>query len=623
MMFGGIVVRQAGHDPREWIAPERLEATLDPYRVADRTGHWCSNTALLAQAARWNTPGSCHAQTPERCVETGRVLLGWIRLDNRSELCRSLGLEERETLTDGLLVLAAHRQWGRDAAPQLQGEFGFAIHDPASQSTWCVRDIMGTRPFFYYATPRLFAFASTAAVFPVLKCEDIGPSDGWMARFLLGYSHDHIRTAFDGVLRLPPAHDLLVERGSLPEPRRYFAFEDPEPGIGEPDPDRVEAYRAALDSAVAGALRSTYPIAAELSGGLDSSAIVASARLLLAEEVPLHTIGLEMYEEDKAAQAAVVAHCGLKHHRGITPVANEWHRATQERANAALGFPLEHPNAGYHFQIYEHCQQLGVRTLLSGFGGDEIVTSGGREVCDELFAAGRLSDWWRSLAGSPASRARRAVRFLRQKVVPLPALLPAQAVFLSQLNATPLRDEVIAEHGLVDLQLQRGNIFVGQTPNETILRRAFRAYVSGRFESCSAVAATYGIEYRWPLVQRQLAEAFLTVPSIERHRVGIGRYLHRQASVGRLPDNIAWHAKSMGAVRPEVHPSAKCHILQNMSLLSPALAYILDPVKYLKLGESISLRSQPGAHFGRVGAYNLGLVRRIDLLSDWLMYLRP
>lgn len=618
MMFGGLVARQAGLDPREWITPERLEAILDPYGVADRTGHWRSNTALLAQACRLNTPESRHAEAPERCAETGRVLLGWIRLDNRSELCRSLGLEERETLTDGLLVLAAHRTWGRDAAPKLEGEFAFAIHDPASQSTWCVRDIMGTRPFFYYATQHLFAFASTAAVFPVLKGEEIGPSDGWMARFLLGYSHDHIRTAFDGVLRLPPAHDLLVEPGRSPEPRRYFTFTDPEPGIGEPDPQQVETYRAALDLAVSGALRSAYPIAAELSGGLDSSAIVASARLQLGEDVPLHTIGLEMYEEDHAAQAAVVAHCRLAHHRGITPEANEWHRATQERANAALGFPLEHPNAGYHFQVYEHCQQIGVRTLLSGFGGDEIVTSGGREVCEELFTAGRFADWWRSLARSRKGRARGAVRFLRLKVAPTPALSPAQAVFLSQLDATPLRDDVIAEGGLADLQMHRGDIFVGHSPNETILWRAFRAYVSGRFESCSAIAATYGIEYRWPLVERRLVEAFLGVPSIERHRDGIGRNLHRRANIGRLPDDVAWHAKSMGAVRPEVHPSAECHILQNISLLSPALTYILDPVKYLKLGETISLRSQPGAEFGKAGAYNLGLVRRIDLLSDWL-----
>lgn len=619
MMFGGIVARQAGRDPRDWISPERLEALIDPYRHADRIGHCLAGPALLAQAIRWNTAESRHAVPPERCRDTGRILAGWLRLDNRAELCVALGIELRQTLTDGRIVLAAHRLWGREAAVRLEGEFAFAIHDPASGATWCVRDVMGTRPFFYHATPDLFAFGATAALFPALRGSRIGPSQQWMARFLLGYSHDHRHTALDGVLRLPPAHDMLVEPGAEPAPQSYFAFADPEPGIGQSDDAHVVAYREALDRAVGAAMRSAYPIAAELSGGLDSSAIVASARRQMGPDRPLHTAGLLMYQEDASAQAAVATHCGLHHHHTFTPDMSDWHLATQARAAAALGFPLEHPNAGYHFALYEHCADNGIRTLLSGFGGDEIVTSGGRELYGELLRARRYGDWWRVLGPSTLARTRGALRYLRSHGSAGPLPNPAQAAFLAQLEATPLRENLVTSLGLAEWQMQRGDIFVGDTPNATILRRAFRAYVAGRFESCSAIAASYGIEYRWPLVERQLVQSFLATPSIERHRHGIGRYLHRRANSGRLPDEIVWHAKSMGPVRPEARYREDVPVVKNITLLSPRLRDILDHAKYLELGESVEQRSLSEAEFGNAGTYRRELIRRIALLSDWLV----
>ncbi|MGB3165408.1 MAG: hypothetical protein WBA68_01380 [Alteraurantiacibacter sp.] len=87
-----------------------------------------------------------------------------MRLDNRAELCAALGLDSSERLTDPQLVLAVHRGSRSDCADRLEGDFAFAIHDPATRKTFCTRDALGVRPFFYYASHDLFAFVST--VFP-------------------------------------------------------------------------------------------------------------------------------------------------------------------------------------------------------------------------------------------------------------------------------------------------------------------------------------------------------------------------------------------------------------------------------------------------------------------------
>jgi hypothetical protein len=119
-------------------------------------------------------------------------------------------------------------------------------------------------------------------------------------------------------------------------------------------------------------------------------------------------------------------------------------------------------------------------------------------------------------------------------------------------------------------------------------------------------------------VNRQLVSTFLGTPSIMRHRRGIGRYLHRQANVGRLPDNLVWHAKSMGSVLAETKSQGGVPYVKNIRLLSPRLIDILDPAKYDKLGESIEQRSLSEADFGNAGTYRRELVRRIAVLSDWL-----
>ena len=126
-MFAAIIMRGSREAPQKFAKGETLLAALMPFSKADVSGVWQDERAIIVQATWHNTPESLHERAPEICAETGRVIASWIRLDNREDLCAALKIEHRPTLTDPQIVLAAHRQWGRDCANRLEGDFSFVI----------------------------------------------------------------------------------------------------------------------------------------------------------------------------------------------------------------------------------------------------------------------------------------------------------------------------------------------------------------------------------------------------------------------------------------------------------------------------------------------------------------
>ncbi|WP_186456827.1 asparagine synthase-related protein [Sphingomonas suaedae] len=503
------------------------------------------------QALTWNTPESKHETVPEVCADTGRVIVGWIRLDNRAELCVQLGLELRADLTDPQLVLAAHRAWGEVCPDRIEGDFSFLIYDPARHTAFCARDALGVRPFFYHLSRELFVFASTAAVYPVLRRFDAAPSREWMARFLIGESADGMNTAYAQVKKLPPAHILSVAREGAAEPVRYFGFEDSAPQIWRRDARRVDAYRDAFHRAVEARLRSAWRIGAENSGGIDSATIIAHAvGQLPGGGANLPCFSLCHMEREPGYILDLAMHCGIKDNYVLARPAYQPETEIYERANRVLGYPPEHNHALLHVPFFERCQAAGIRTLLSGFGGDEIVTSQAEFLTRELFLAGRYAQLLNELPGNMATRAARAVAMFGTGLPKTRRTVPGGGT--PRLARTILRREVIEDYGLTGHH--EANVAAyrqARTLNGHLLAKpAIRTALIGRLEGCSLMAGSYRIDYRWPMLDRALIARFLATPSIEKRHRQWGRYLHRRACNGTVPDQILWkERKEMGRIR--------------------------------------------------------------------------
>ena len=120
-MFACVMIRASRDAPQNYADRQSLIDALTPYDQADVVGHWSNEQMLMVQTLTWNTAESRHEAAPETCKETGRVIVSWVRLDNRTELCAQLGLSDQVTLTDPQIILASHRKWGEDCADKLEG----------------------------------------------------------------------------------------------------------------------------------------------------------------------------------------------------------------------------------------------------------------------------------------------------------------------------------------------------------------------------------------------------------------------------------------------------------------------------------------------------------------------
>lgn len=540
-MFAAVVARATRSGPAQWAAADTLLGALFPFARPDRTGVWQDGRALLVQGLIHNTPESLREQVPETCRETGRVIVSWVRLDNREALCASLGLSCRGDLTDPQIILAAHRRWGEDCASHLDGDFSFVIHDPASGRTYCARDAMGARPLYYFLDDAFLVAATSIAAIRSISSLRLTPCLEWAALFAAGMGFAHDQGAYEQVRKLPPAHDMALDSGSSTGPREYFTFDVAAPHSARRDERWVEDYRAAFDRAVRVRARSEFLMGADSSGGLDSASVVATLTPLLPHDpADFHVFAMIAMEQEPELVDAVSAMCGVANTHRLTGIEMLRIDDSFERALAVLGHPPEHGQLLLHPEFFALFQALGVRTILSGYGGDEVVTNQARHLVDELHHRGDYAAVFAELSGAFPTRAARWARRMMQG--PTDPDIRARGLMETKLAIAGLSREFVEDTGLGERIEQW---FLPKRDAVTLNAIAandpgFRFGRAGRLESSAIYASTFGTEYRFPMYDRQLVQQYFATPSIEKRRGGMGRYLHRRAMDGRIPPRIQW-----------------------------------------------------------------------------------
>jgi len=224
-----------------------------------------------------------------------------------SDVLKERGYSFR-TRCDTEVILSAWQEWGEDCVKHFRGMFAFALYDRNRQSLFLARDRLGIKPLFYSVLPdQQLLFGSELKVLkqhPQLPRE-INPQ-AIEDYFALGYIPEP-RTIYGGVCKLPPGHTLLFQRGQqVPEPREYWDLHFlPQPVADEEElhTQLVERLREAVDIR----LVSEVPLGAFLSGGVDSSAVVAMMAQLQEEPVNTCAIGFDVKQFDETEYARTVA----------------------------------------------------------------------------------------------------------------------------------------------------------------------------------------------------------------------------------------------------------------------------------------------------------------------------
>jgi len=286
--------------------------------------------------------------------------------------------------SDTEVLLRAYQHWGRGVVHRLRGMFAFAIWDARNERLFLARDRFGEKPLFLFQNGGGLYFASEIKA--LLRVPGIKAAVNLEAVWdYLAYRYvPGPKTLFTGIRKLMPGTTATWEHGKLAE-ERYWSAPDRSPcGLRQPRRDAVAAFLSRLDEAVKLQMVSDVPFGAFLSGGLDSSTIVA----LMSRHNPMiktFSVGFDVESYSELAYAAEVAqHFGTQHHEIVVA-----HRDIIERLPQLIAYrdaPVSEP-ADVPIYLLAREAARSVKMVLTGEGSDELLGGYPKHIA-ERFAQG-------------------------------------------------------------------------------------------------------------------------------------------------------------------------------------------------------------------------------------------
>lgn len=619
-MFAGVFSR---HVPvSQWGDATQWHKVLAPFAAQAPRAIWQTQQAAMVQVATaTGAPSAPIHQAPA----SGVVAVFWGRLDNREALQSALAMPA--TATDDALVAAAWTRWGEACPEHLIGDFAFALACPDGR-VFLARDVMGVKPLFYRIDEHGLAFASSVALFRRLQLGSCTPSEQWVAKFTLHMSMSHTETAYHEIRKLPGAHSLLWHPDGRSSLRRYHRFVDDAPYQATRQSQWLDDYRAVWQEAVRCRVPQHGPIGSENSGGIDSGSITAEiARQLGPNQIHrLYGFGFcHMQQEPEHIMATAMKY----HIPNNFLVSGHSGRALDDISARELlvsGYPQEHGNGSSHHPFYSECQLRGISVLHSGFGGDEVATNPGGHIRAELVDRHAWRTLWSVLPGALPHRLGRAAQSLWRAFRPETVNSQFLEAWKRRWPFQMLHPDVLARYELETAYFKSAAYGVGfRSVNAFALNRLAEPFVPTRLENCTLMAASFGVEYVWPLWDVRLVQQWLSTPAVWKVGPrGIGRYLHRSAISGVSADAVAWkRSKDMGymAQRSAIETQDLVPVFgqwrEALDDLPPMLTGLLDVPRLQALAEQGRREQWQGQDIAMMLSRNIGSLRR---LKQWLQH---
>ena len=467
------------------------------------------------------------------------------------------------TRSDTEVIVHAWEEWGEACLDHFNGMFAFALWDAGREALFLARDRLGEKPLYYcFLNDGRLLFASELK--GLLASPDVPRRLDPQAVeefFAYGYVPDP-RSIYGGIRKLPPAHFLLARRGaSVPEPRCYWdvRFVD---GLATDEADAREELIARLRELVRLRMIADVPLGAFLSGGVDSSAVVAMMAGLQPEPVRTFSISFEPKGWDESAYAAEIAgRYGTEHRvRAVDPNAFD----LVDRLATIYDEPFGDSSAIPTFRVCAMARE-NVTVALSGDGGDEV------------FAGYRRYRWHRieerlrgvlpqavrrplfGLCGALYPKLDWAPRPLRAKAI-LGELAcgPVEAYFSSvSICSGELRRRIFSRGLLRELQgynavevLQSHMRRCGsEDPLSQVQYADFKTYLPGDIlTKVDRASMASSLEVRVPLLDHTLVEWAAQLPSHLKLHGREGKHILKGALEPYVPSRILYRPKQGFAV---------------------------------------------------------------------------
>ncbi|MCC2979635.1 XrtA/PEP-CTERM system amidotransferase [Sphingomonas sp. IC4-52] len=469
-----------------------------------------------------------------------------------------------QTSGDTEVLLAAWAAWGPRMLDRLNGMFAFVIHDARTQQLFMARDRLGVKPLHYARlADGALAFSSELKgllAHPLLRrVPDLRAIQDYLA---FGYVPDDA-CVVAGVSKLPAGHYLLVQRGKpVPAPVQWWdvSFADRATGSAKALEEELIAH---MREGVRSRLVADVPLGAFLSGGVDSSAVVALMAEASPQAVRTCTIGFAESGHDERAYAAAIAERFRTDHD--TRVVSSENFGLIDRVVAAFDEPFADASALATYQVCALARE-SVTVALSGDGADEIMAGYRRyrfQAAEERVRA-LLPQQFRSgvfgTLGRLYPKADWAPRPLRAKTTLLAladdgaeAYARSVGVTTPAMRALLFNDaarRAMSGYRAEDRYVEAMRAAPARDPLDRAQYADMKIWLPGDIlAKTDRTSMAVSLEAREPLLDHRLVSFAARLPSSMRLRHGQGKWLMKKAMERYLPEDILYRPK-MGFVTP-------------------------------------------------------------------------
>lgn len=565
----------------------------------------------------------CHSLSENRQDLGGSIVevFGNLRLQNRGELIALLGLAD--CVDDFTIVQHGWQRWRLDLAPRLRGSFAIVIFDRSTSEIYAARDFFGLEPLFLASIDGRWIFADNPRdARSAANCQ-FELNTLKIADFLTGNVVERDKTFYLGLERLPAAHWLQIKSGKSTVARYWSAKDAPSHSAYD---DLAGRFRALFDRSVSFNAKDCQEICVLVSGGLDSSSVLAS--LLSGSQTDRHVIGLtRSYCElpdwsDGQYISLLTKNFDFDHFQlpseSISPLEGmELVIAANDGPVSAYGFAAMIP-------LYKVATAAGVQVILDGHGGDEVV-SHGIGLLNELAQKGHWLRLWRVANWLAQQFDESPFRYFMPYLVHIPAIRASR----NMLRRIRKSSNAFEESSILssDLIAQAGpNRYDSRQPasrathterdiHEFLLNSPIQQYAQ---ELLVVVGRAFGVEPRMPFLDRDLVEFSLSVPAEAKLKNGLTRAILRDAMNGSLPHELL--------SRPDKFDFSTAFI-RGLELDRVRLLQLTDPAEhnlrpYVNETHLNELRNQIVTNPQQITIETARTLFRVAQLSIWLKSLK-
>jgi len=550
------IFRRDGKD----VDPSDIKKMSDKiaHRGPDGSKVWCEGPVAFGHQMLHTTPESLHEILPFEDEESGLVITADARIDNREDLAPKLGIEDNEHVSDSYFILKAYEKWGEKCPDELLGDFAFAIWD--GENLFCCKDHMGVKQLYYYLDDDIFVFSTEIKALFQIKEVPYELNEKKLVLYLMNDGKNHDITFYKNIKNLQGAHYLKLDN-HISETKRYWKLDPNLQTYMDSEEEYAEVFLEIFAEAVECRLRSAFPRRFDLSGGLDSSSIVCMAKKILNQKKELKDIHTFSKIFDKTPESderyyikKVIKTGGIKPYfvngDDLSPIKNI------ENILAQQDEPFKTPQLTKTIKSYHKMNELGVRVLLNGNGGDQVV-SFGKNYLRELAITFQLKKFFREV-----------IKFSNNKGVPVYTILITRIIFPSlpyslkkflkkilgrkqnrytDLRYTDLINKKFLEDMKIDIESynQSFDRYWNYTTSKQFHYYNIFDFTGTLFGTVDRASAPFNIVVRFPFYDKRLIEFCYSLPPEMKFKNGFNRYILRIAMDGILPKDVQWrHSKA-------------------------------------------------------------------------------